>query len=90
MNAVVVRSTVHDAEEGRKFLREQGIPRLRQAPGFVAAQWVKLDSGNGTAMLTFESAEAAQAAAEQLKTNPPPESAVTINSVELGEVIERV
>ena len=90
MNAVVVRSTVHDAEEGRKFLREQGIPRLRQAPGLVAAQWVKLDSGNGTAMLTFESAEAAQAAAEQLKTNPPPESAVTINSVELGEVIERV
>ena len=90
MNAVVVRSTVHDVEVGRKFLREHAIPRLQQAPGFVTAQWVRLDSGNGTAMLTFESAEAAQAAAEQLRTNPPPENAVTINTVELGEVIERV
>ena len=90
MNAVVVRSTVHDVEQGRKFLREQVIPRLQQAPGFVAAQWVRLDSGNGTAMLTFESAETAQAAAEQVRTNRPPENVVTINTVELGEVVERV
>jgi hypothetical protein len=41
-------------------------------------------------MLTFESEEQAQAAAEQLRTNPPPESVVTINTVEIGEVVERV
>ena len=90
MHAVVVRSTVHDVEQGRKFLQEQAIPRLSQAPGFVGAQWVRLEGGTGTGMLTFESQEQAQAAVEQLRTNPPPESTVTINTVEVGEVVERV
>ena len=90
MHAVVVRSTVHDVEQGRKFLQEQAIPQLSQAPGFVGAQWVRLEGGTGTGMLTFESQEQAQAAVEQLRTNPPPESAVTIDTVELGEVVERV
>ena len=90
MHAVVVRSTVHDVEQGRKFLQEQAIPRLSQAPGFVGAQWVRLEGGTGTGMLTFESQEQAQAAVEQLRTNPPPESAVTINTVEVGEVVERI
>ena len=90
MHAVVVRSTVHDVEQGRKFLQEQAIPRLSQAPGFVAAQWVRLEGGTGTGMLTFESEEQARAAVEQLQTNPPPETAVTINTIEVGEVVERV
>jgi hypothetical protein len=90
MHAVVVRSTVHDVEQGRNFLREQVIPRLSQAPGFVGAQWVRLEGGGGTGMMTFESEEQAQAAVEQLQTNPPPETAVTINTVEVGEVVERV
>ncbi len=90
MHAVVVRSTVHDVEQGRAFLKEQGIPRLQQAPGFVSAQWVKLEGNAGASMVTFDSEEAAQAAVEQLKTNPPPETAVTIDTVEVGEVIERV
>ena len=66
-------------------MKGQVIPRLTQAPGFVRAQWVRLEGGSGTAMLTFESEEATQAAVEQLRTNPPPESAVTINSVEVAK-----
>jgi hypothetical protein len=89
MHAVVVRSTLHDFEQARKFLREEGITRLSQAPGFVAAQWVRLDETSGTSMLTFESEEAARAAADMLRTNPPGGSAITINSVEIGEVVER-
>lgn len=89
MHAVVTRSTIHDFEQGRKFLREEGVPRISQAPGFVGAHWVRLDENTGTAMLVFESEEAAQAAAEQLRTNPPAGSAVTINSIEVGEVVER-
>jgi hypothetical protein len=88
MHAVVVRSTLHDDEQGRSFLREQAIPRIRQAPGFVTAHWVRLAENSGTSMLIFETEEAAQAAVEQLKSNPPPTSAVTINSVEVGEVVE--
>ncbi len=90
MHAVVARSTIHDFEQARKFLKEQGAPRISQAPGFVAAQWVKLDENTGTSMLTFESEEAAQAAAEQLRTNPPGGDAITINTIEVGEVVERV
>jgi hypothetical protein len=90
MHAVVVRSTLHDFERATTFLREEGIPRISAAPGFVSAQWVRLDESTGTSMLTFESEEAAQAAAEMLRTNPPGGDAITINSVEIGEVVERV
>lgn len=90
MHAVVVRSTVRDLEQGRKFLQEQAIPGLQQAPGFVGGEWVKLEGDAGTSIVTFESEEAAQAAVEQLRTNPPPESAVTIDSIEVGEVVARV
>jgi hypothetical protein len=40
-------------------------------------------------MLTFESEESAQAAAEMLRANPPGGDAITIDSVEIGEVVER-
>ena len=89
MHAVVARSTIHDFEQGRKFLREVAVPRISQAPGFVGAHWVRLGENTGTSMLIFESEEAAQAAAEQLRTSPPAGSAVTINSIEVGEVVER-
>lgn len=89
MNAVVVKATLNDVEQGRTFLREEGIPRLKQAPGFVSAAWVRLGENAGTSMLIFESEEAARAAAEQLRQNPPPSGAVTINSIEIGEVVER-
>jgi len=41
-------------------------------------------------MLTFETDEAAQAAVEQLRSNPPPSSAIEFKSIEVGEVVERV
>ena len=89
MHAVVVRSTLHDFERASTFLREQGIPRISQAPGFVDAQWVRLDESTGTSMLTFESEEAARTAAEQLRANPPGGDAITIDTIEIGEVVER-
>ena len=89
MHAVVIRSTLHDAEQGLNFLRQEVIPRVRQAPGLVGAQWVRL-GGTGTAMMTFESEEAAQAMVEQVRTNPPPASAVSLDSIEIGEVVERI
>jgi hypothetical protein len=90
MHAIVARSTLHDFERATTFLREQAIPRIRQAPGFVAAQWVRLDENTGTSMLTFETEEAARAAAEQIRANPPGGDAITIDRIEIGEVVERV
>jgi hypothetical protein len=90
MHAVVVRSTLHDANKAIKILRDEGIPRLTQAPGFVSAQWVRLDEQTGTSMLTFETEDAARATVEMLKSDPPGGDAITINSIEIGEVVERV
>ncbi len=90
MHAVVVRSTLHDFDKATSFLREQTVPRVRQAQGFVSAQWVRLSENSGTSMLTFDSADAAHTAVEQLRSNPPPADALTINSVEIGEVVERI
>ena len=90
MHAVVARSTIHDYEQAKSFLKEEGAPRISQAPGFISAQWVRLDETTGTSMLTFESEEAANKAAEMLKANPPGGDAITINSIEVGEVVERV
>lgn len=89
MHAVVARSTLHDFEKARTILREEGMPRISQAPGFVSAQFVRLNDTTGTSMLTFESEEAATKAAEMLKANPPGGEAITIDSIEIGEVVER-
>ena len=90
MHAVVVRSTLHDLERATTFLREETLPRVRQAPGLVGAQWVRIDENTGTSMLTFESEQAAQAAVERLRSNQPPADALTIESVQVGEVVERI
>jgi hypothetical protein len=86
MHAIVARSTIQDFDEARKFLREVGIPRLSQTPGFVSGHWVRLGETSGASMIVFESEEAAQTAAEMLRTNPPP--TVTPLSIEVGEVQE--
>jgi hypothetical protein len=88
MHAVVARSTIHDFDKGRAFLREQAVPRVSQAPGIVAAYWVRLEGDRGTSMLVFESEEAARAMSDQIAR--PPEDVVTIDSVEVGEVVESV
>ena len=88
MHAVVTRSTIRDLEEARKALKDEGVPRVSQAPGFVGAHWVSLDGNNGASMLVFESEETAKAAAEQIRAaGSPAGSAVTVDSVEVGEVV---
>ncbi len=83
MYAVVTRSTVSDFEQAGKFLQEEILPRIRQAPGFVTAYWVKLEGNNGTAMMLFESEDEARAWADQIK----PPGFVTLTSKEVGEVL---
>ena len=86
MHAVVARSTIQDFDQARKFLREEGIPRLSQMPGFVGGHWVRLDENTGASMIIFETEEAARAAKERFEANPPP--SVTPVSLEIGEVQE--
>ena len=89
MHAVVVRVTINDFELGRKFLTEQVVPRVKQAPGFVAGYWsTSEDNSNGLSMVVFESEDAARAAAE-LVPQMVSES-VTLENVEVRQVVANV
>lgn len=86
MHAVVVSVTVDDGEAATKYLREEVVPPVSQAPGFVAGYWVRLEGGNGgRAMMVFESEDAAHAVSERV--SPAPGGATTIDSVDVGEVV---
>ena len=84
MHAIVVRVTINDQEVGEKMLREQVVPRVSSAPGFVAGYWTRRDN-TGVSMLVFESEEAAQAMAGQIQS--PDADAVTMEGVEVREVV---
>jgi hypothetical protein len=84
MHAVVVNVTVRDQEAALSQLRDQVVPQVSGAPGFVAGYWVGLDGGRGTSIVVFESEEAARTAAAQAQA---PGEAVNFDSVEVGEVV---
>jgi hypothetical protein len=86
MHAVVVRVTVNDAETAETALREQVVPRVQQSPGFVAGYWTRSE-GQGLSMVVFESEEQARQAADQVKGNMPPGDAVTLDNVDVREVV---
>jgi hypothetical protein len=83
MHAVFVTVKVEDAEAGLAHLRSEVVPRVSQAPGFVAGYWLAPEGDRGNSIVVFESEEAARSAAERLQ--PPPQ--VTVESVEIREVV---
>jgi hypothetical protein len=87
MHAVIVQVTINDGEEATKHLRSEIVPRVKQAPGFVAGYWVRIEDGDkGRGTIVFESEDAARAVKDQIQQDPG--SAVTLDSVEVGEVVE--
>ncbi len=88
MHAVVVNVIINDFEGGRKMLEEEVVPQAKQAPGFVAGYWTRDEDNRGLSMLVFDSEEAARGAAQFIHSQaPPPGEAVTLESVEVREVV---
>jgi hypothetical protein len=86
MHAIVVKVSINDAEAAQTSLEEQVVPRVKQAPGFVAGYWTRSDDrSNGQAMMVFKSEEAARMAADELRANVP--DPVTLESAEVREVV---
>ena len=82
MHAVVVRVTVNDREAATQGLRDDVIPAVSQAPGFVAGYWTRKEgSDQGLSMAVFESEDAASAAAERVRSMAP--DAVNVDDVEI-------
>jgi hypothetical protein len=89
MHAVVVTASIAAGqnEAARQVLREQVVSRVRQSPGLVKAYWsVSADGTKGVSMAVFDSKEHAEAAANIARTNPPPPG-VTLNTVDINEVV---
>ncbi len=84
MHAVVVTVTINDVEASQAVLREQVVPRVSQAPGFVAGYWTRKDD-TGVSMVIFESEEAARQMSERVPSVVP--DTVTLEDVEVREVV---
>ena len=85
MHAVIVNVSIDDREEAARELREDVIPRVSQAPGFVSGVWVAVAEGKGQAVISFESEEAARAVADIVRNAD--RSAVTIDDIQVCEVV---
>lgn len=84
MHAVVVNVTISGQEDAEAVLREQVVPRVSGAPGFVAGYWTRKDN-RGLSMSIWQSEDAANAASEMVRSAAP--EGVTIDSVEVREVV---
>ena len=84
MHAVVVNVTIAEPEASEVALREQVVPRVSQAPGFVAGYWTRKGSG-GLSMSVWESEDAANSASEMVRSAAP--EGVTVDNVEVREVV---
>jgi hypothetical protein len=84
MHAVVARVTITDRESAESHLRENVVPGVSQAPGFVTGHWTYKD-GTGLAMVVFESEEAANGTSERIPSMVP--DGVTLEDIEVREVV---
>jgi hypothetical protein len=84
MHAVVVTVTISDHEVAESHLREQVVPGVSQAPGFIAGYWTRKD-GSGLGMVVFESEDAAKAMSERVPSMVP--DVVTVKDIEVREVV---
>ena len=84
MHAVIVTVTIHDQETAENHLRENVVPGVSQAPGFVTGHWTRKDD-SGLAMVIFESEDAANGMAERVPSLVPDE--VTLENTEVHEVV---
>lgn len=84
MHAVVLNVTVHDRVVGERAVREQVVPQVSQARGFVAGYWLAMPDGKGLSVIVFDSQDAARAMAENAQ---PPGDFVSFDRLELAEVV---
>jgi heme-degrading monooxygenase HmoA len=86
MHAVVVQVTVHDPGPDTARLRDEIVPRVSQAPGFVTGYWLRTADDKGLSVIVFESEDAAQGAMEMIQAAARTDE-VTLDGVDIREVV---
>ena len=84
MHAVVVNLTITDPDAAGQALHEQLVPRVSQAPGFVAGYWT-VKGGTALSMFMFETEAAAYLMSEQAAAGVP--TGVILDTIEVREVV---
>ena len=86
MHAVLmtVKIEATEIERAQKALREEIVPMVSAAPGFVAGYWLEPTDGQGVSLVLFETAEQARQTAPPIGASPTP--GVTIAGVEFRAV----
>jgi len=84
---VTVKIAAAQLEASRKALREDVVPRVSKAPGFVKGYWTAgADATSGLSFVVFDSAQNAENGAKMVRSTPAPPG-VTVASVEVREVV---
>ena len=86
MHAVIVSVTINNPDEALDNLKSDIVPRVSQAPGFVAGYWYGDGQKNGNATIIFDDEEKANGFVEMLRSQEGPGHA-TIDSVETHPVV---
>lgn len=86
MHAVVVRVTINDREAAQQRLEQEVVPQVSQAPGFQAGYWTWKDN-TGLSMVILDSEDAANQAAERVRGMVGSMDAVSLDGVEVREVV---
>lgn len=87
---VNVRLAADMQDQARQGLRDEVLPRVKSAPGFVAGYWFAPAQDQGSSVVFWESREAAEAMAATLQPGAHPTPPVTVEQVEVVEVIEHI
>jgi hypothetical protein len=78
--------SIADKEPALNALREQVVPGVQSAPGFVSGTWVHVaDESSGFSTVLFDSEQNARDFAAGF--NPPADAPVTLESAYVGEVV---
>lgn len=87
MHAVVVDLAIDELDADLAALRERVVPRISEAPGFIAGYWTR--KGNtGLSVIVFDSEDAANAGVERVTSTVSDVDAVaTVENIEVREVV---
>jgi hypothetical protein len=86
VHAVVVKVTISDREGAQQRLDQDVVPQVSQAPGFQAGYWTWKDN-TGLSMIIFDSEDDANQAADRARQMVQEIDAVSLDGVEVREVV---
>ena len=91
MYGIIVQVAVDERREAdaNRILHQMVVPQARTRAGFVAGYWLRAIDGNVLrAVQIFDSKDSAEAAAHHIRSEgPPPGAPVTLQSVDVYEVL---